>query len=126
MTFERLWRGAVIGIVVGIVAMLVLLLSRAHDHERKLNDQRALLCKRQLEGLRSIATSQKPPELHAQMQFRYLDQGLSQFCLGDEMPVDSDRARTCYVMTDRGDACYADLVPELLSLYRKRWGSTRP
>lgn len=113
-----------IGLVVGLVVVLLgLLLAREHSRAANLEAHRARLCERQLISLESLARSKRVDDLHDQVEHHFFDQALSEFCLGAEIPLDEDTARTCWVFTDRGDTCYVESVVRLRDLYKERWGS---
>jgi hypothetical protein len=111
-----------IALIIVFVAVLVLLALNTQQWANATHRAQASIkafCQRQELGLETKVHDPSHRDLHAEMTYRFLDEGASKLCLGAEIPLDETPARTCWI--EHGDdACYAQLAAELLTLYRKR------
>jgi hypothetical protein len=103
-----------------LVAGLTLLLVREHKRVHRLDHERAELCYRQLLSLETLSTDRS--DLRNRFAYHYLDQSLSKVCLGTEFPVKTSDASWCWIMSAKDDHCYDDVLDQLFSLYRDKWG----
>lgn len=87
------------------------------------------VCQRVEWDLGAIVKNQTPVarrDLQARMQAHFLDQGLSELCLGTAIAVKTDDADACWVAREGDDACYLDVARMLLEKYREgRLGRTQ-
>jgi hypothetical protein len=73
-----------------------------------------------LEAIVKDQTSAARRDLQARMQAHFLDQGLSELCLGKAIAVKTDDADACWIAREGDDACYVDVARTLLEAYRER------
>lgn len=100
---------------------------KASARSSALAGKQAQLCLRTTESLRLVVGHPPPYPLNAWSE-HFLDQSLSQFCLGKANPVSDRVARDCW--TAKGDEeCWREVYTQLLALYgahERNWATLRP
>jgi len=112
------WRGAAIGLVISLVALLVIGWASAHREQRVLEAERTRFCQRQVRALETRLASSDRTELRTAMAYHFTDQSALALCLGSDLALDDRPASLCWIKTGDG-ACYLDLAKELRAMYRR-------
>jgi len=108
-------------------ATLTVVLKHERDHSAALAWRQADLCLRTA-GMLQIVVEHPPPYALHNWSLHFFDQHLSEFCLGNAVPVATLDAAACWNSTGNHE-CWRDVFMKLLGLYRvrvHRWEGMRP